>query len=375
MAELLQEFTSTGSKLFYHQEAMEALRNGKGVPVTTHAMITDRCNFKCSFCSVQYRNGDTLPFSTITGYLDQLLPLGLKSIILSGGGNPILWRDSAAGKDFNDLIDYLHGQGLEIGLITNGMPMKRYPCGRTSWKTVKPETLDKCTWIRISLSGWDHPQNSIDTPDINPDTTLLGGSYVFHDQYFCPEEPRHGSVSTEEDLIRMSLTPVKVVRAMDRLPQLKQQMKDWAEHYKPGYVRLLPNCLQPDLIQERAELLREIAQELDPKIFFVQQKPPRQPKRCLKGYGHLVLNCDGFTYPCDSTVLSQDANHKFGEQWRICHWTEVSKFYAEKIRPNVPNNICPGCVFADQVDMISAIADGMPTPLPSGPPPRHINFI
>jgi MoaA/NifB/PqqE/SkfB family radical SAM enzyme len=369
MTTLLQEFTSTGSKLFFHQEAMSNLRNGKGQPIVSHIMPTDICNFKCAFCSVQHRAGDSLKMEQIVDYLNQLVPLGLKAVILSGGGNPLMYRDGKA--DFNALVEYIYGLGLEIGLITNGLPLADEH-GRMTWKGIRTSTLDMCTWIRLSLSGWDHKQDKCDTPDIDPSKTTLGGSYVLHDIYDEPADEKHGRVSTVEDVI----TPNgHVTYGLDRLPRLKEQMAEWNERYKPKYVRLLPNCLEPSMIAERSRILQGLADEIDPNVFFVQQKPPRQPKRCLKGYGHPVANCDGWVYPCDSVVLNRTAGHKFDSTWRICRMEDIGKFYAEPIRPNVPNNACPGCVFSDQVDLISAIADGMETPIPDGPQPEHINFV
>jgi MoaA/NifB/PqqE/SkfB family radical SAM enzyme len=367
--ELLQEYTSTGSKLFFHQEAMANLRNGKGQPIVSHVMPTDVCNFRCAFCSVQHRAGDSLKMEQIVDYLNQLVPLGLKAVILSGGGNPCLYRD---GKhDFNSLVEYIYGLGLEIGLITNGQPMVQ-DGDRMTWKGIRISTLDMLTWVRISLSGFDHPQDRCDTPDFDPAKTTLGGSYVLHDIYDEPADKKHQRVSTPEDVI----TPNQpVTYGVDRIPRLKEQMKEWADRYKPKYVRLLPNCLEPSLIQSRSKLLEEVAREIDPSVFFVQVKPPRQPKRCLKGYPHPVANCDGWVYPCDSVVLNRTAGHKFDSSWRICRMEDIGKFYAEPIRPNVPNNICPGCVFSDQVDLISNIADGMPTPLPDGPEPEHVSFV
>ncbi len=370
MITLTDEYTSTGSKLFWHQEALRDLRNGKGRPITTHVMCTDRCNFSCSFCSVQHRAGDTLPFAKIMDYLKQLVPLGLKSVILSGGGNPLLYRDGQA--DFNTLVEHIHGLGLEIGLITNGLPLVTVD-GRATWKGVKLSTIDKCTWIRLSLSGWDHEQDRCDTPDIDPSITTLGGSYVLHDTYDEPADKKHGRVSTLEDVI----TPgMKVVYGVDRLPGLKDRMAEWNARYHPAYVRLLPNCLEPSLIPQRIELLQRVANEIDPNVFFVQNKMPRQPAHCVKGYGHPICNADGWIYPCDSTVLSRTAGHKFGSAWRICRMEDIGKFYAEPVRANVPNNICEACVFSDQVDLIAGIADGsVPIEAPVGPPPQHVNFV
>src|SRR5262245_47390649 len=116
--ELIDEFTSTGRKFWNHPEALKALKDGKPRPIVSHIMPTDTCQHTCSFCSVQTRDGNSLRMEEITGYVAQLLPLGLKAIIISGGGNPILY------KQFDEMVDYLYSNGLKIGLITNGMPLK-----------------------------------------------------------------------------------------------------------------------------------------------------------------------------------------------------------------------------------------------------------
>jgi tRNA A37 methylthiotransferase MiaB len=59
---LASSFTSTGEKLFHHQAAMQALRDGKGLPIHAWLAAHDLCNHKCAFCSVGERAGDNLPF-------------------------------------------------------------------------------------------------------------------------------------------------------------------------------------------------------------------------------------------------------------------------------------------------------------------------
>ena len=169
---MIDTFTSTGAKFFAHQEAMTKLRNGRGQPIVTHVMLTDVCNHTCAFCSVQHRAGDSLRFDDVLTYLDILQKYGLKAVILSGGGNPILYRCKETGKNFNDVVDAIHKRGLEIGLITNGMPLKLHDhfvyyemgirrIGRESWVTVRPSTLDKLAWVRISMAGLDHDENEV----------------------------------------------------------------------------------------------------------------------------------------------------------------------------------------------------------------------
>lgn len=395
MIELKESFTSTGEKLFWHQEAMQALRDGSGKPIHAWLAAHDICNHKCTFCSVGERPGDVLSFNVIKPYFETLAKLGLKAVTLSGGGNSILYKCRETGADFNDLVDFLYGLGLQIGVITNGMPMKEYegfrmegrfknasenePAAvwrnRVSWKCVRPETLDKMTWCRISMSGLDHnhKEQEVFVPDFDHSKTTLGFSWIMSDSY---EEPthKHGWVSTPEDIV----TPMdnrKTISALDRLPWIEEQIAFYVAQHKPAYVRLLANCLQPQMIHERHRILSEMAGRINPSVVFSQNKPPRQPQKCWKVLPHPCLNACGGVFACDSVVLNQTAGHKFANPWRICEAAQIGELYADPSKFKMPDGICPGCVFADQVDFIHAVVGGMETPIPSGPAPSHLAFV
>lgn len=369
---MLDTFTSTGAKFFAHQDAMANLRNGRGQPITTHVMLTDVCNHKCAFCSVQKRAGDSLPFDVVLRYIDTLLQYGLKSVILSGGGNPILYRR------FNDVVDELHSRGLEIGLITNGMPMKAYN-GRTSWKAVRPETLDKLAWVRVSMAGLDHDEGKVYVPDIDQKRTTLGFSYVAHDVYWEPSDPYHGKVSTQKDLLSEARPPDWSFDS--RFSALTAAIDFYIELYNPRYVRLLPNCLEPDKIADRCSKLQAMADELnrgaDREVAFVQNKPPKAPKACYLGYIHPVLNTDGYVYPCDSCVLNDAADHQFANPWRVCRWDEVAQLYEQPVRSLItdPGKTCPGCVFHRSNALLGAVVDGTADLTPPSENLEHRNFV
>lgn len=371
MATALEQFTSTGLKFFLHQEAMENLRAGKGQPIVSHVMLTDSCQHSCAFCSVATREGNSLTMNQVREYLEQLVPIGLKSVILSGGGNPILFRCKETRSDFNDAVDLIHGMGLKIGVITNGMPMKDYG-GRKSWVSVRPETLDKCTWIRISMSGLDHQEQTVFVPDIDPSKTTLGYSYVYHDIYEEPMEPNHGKVSTLEDLQSdVHKKPGKTRLGRNRLPWLTRKIKEYVDTTNPVYVRLLPNCLQPSLIPERCIELQAMADEINPDIAFVQAKPPRAPNRCFLGYVHPVLNSDYNVFPCDSVCLASAAlnkgEHKFASPWVICRGDEIGEYFSKPVHSMVDSQrLCGGCVFAQSNDILAGVVDGGETPYPAG---------
>lgn len=379
---LKDNFTSSGAKLFYHQETMRKLQNGQGQPIVTHLMPTDTCQHTCAFCSVQTRAGNSLPLADMAAYLDILVGYGLKAVILSGGGNPLLYRCPITGADFNALVAMIAGKGLDIGLITNGMPLQTYESGRRSWRRLSPELLDMLTWVRISMSGLDHKEEQVFVPDIDPTKTTLGFSYVYHDLYDCPEEPNHGKVSTQGDLIRfadLGLVGAKAptIRGSDRLPRLTQQLGHYVEQHRPRYVRLVPNCLEPWLIGERCLELKQVAESIDPEVVFVQYKPPAAPNACYLGYVHPVLNSDGYVYPCDSCVLNEKAGHKFANPWRVCHWSEVARLYEEPVRSLVdPKKLCPGCVFTTSNLLLERVVDGsIPLSEMQSGPVEHPNFV
>lgn len=383
--ELDTSFTSTGAKLFHHQEAMQALRDGRGRPISAWCAPTDVCNHRCAFCSVGERVGDVLRFSQIKNFIDQLVPRGLKSITFSGGGNPLIYRCKESGATIEDVIEYAHDQGLEVAMITNGMPLAAYhdPSKdgilhedsqgyRKSWKNLSPRHLDMLTWCRISMSGLDHnhKEQEVFVPDFDPAKTALGFSWIMSDSY---EEPthKHGWVSTPEDV----KTPGgKFINAEDRLPWIEERIRHYVEKHNPRYVRLLTNCLQPERIEHRHAVLQEMAARINPAIVFSQNKPPRQPKKCFKVLTRPCLNADGWVYPCDSVVLNRTAGHKFDSVWRVCPGAEVGQMLDHPEKYQMPDNVCAGCVFADQVDLINDIVGGRETPLPSDPV-SHVNFV
>lgn len=399
--ELDTSFTSTGEKLFAHQEAMQALRDGRGMPISCWVAPTDVCNHKCAFCSVGERVGDSLRFTQITEFLIQLTERGLKSVTFSGGGNPLLYRCKESGKTLEDCIRFANSLGLECALITNGMPLVSYPVSapihngmtldvqmfRKSWRNLSPEALDMLTWCRISMSGLDHnhKEQEVFVPDFDPSKTSLGFSWIMSDSY---EEPthKHGWVSTPDDVKTIDMPtdqPRNFLRdfhgesvvAEDRLPWIESQIKAYVEKHNPRYVRLLSNCLQPDLIPHRHKILSDMALRIDPSRVFSQNKPPRQPKKCFKVLTRPCLNADSFCYSCDSVVLNRDADHKFGSKWRLCRWDQIGDLLDHPEKYVMPDGICGGCVFADQVDLINDIVvNGAQTPEPRGHI-DHVNFV
>lgn len=192
----------------------------------------------------------------------------------------------------------------------------------------------------------------------------------------------HGKVSRPLDLIskRKEDTPADIYFE-ERIDELTKQIKSYVKRYNPRYVRLLPNCLEPELIRCRCTQLEAMAKVInfavDREVAFVQQKPPAAPKACYLGYIHPVLNCDGYVYPCDSCVLNESAGHKFANPWRICHWRDIGDIYEKPVRSLIedPAKTCPGCVFTGSNELLRGVVEGTIQLTPPKEKPVHLNFV
>jgi MoaA/NifB/PqqE/SkfB family radical SAM enzyme len=99
-------------------DAIAANRPTRG-PVHAELDLTDRCNVACYFCNQQdLRTKDSIPLPRLTDLIDELQSTGLKSVRLSGGGDPLFH------KDVLNVMDHLDKRGVIIdNLTTNGVAL------------------------------------------------------------------------------------------------------------------------------------------------------------------------------------------------------------------------------------------------------------
>jgi len=135
----------TSIKLLHHfDKVSEFLTSGFTTPVMWELDLTYSCNHNCIGCYDFGAGGrisdgiQSLDLNTAKNYVDQIYDLGAKSICLTGGGEPLLF------KDLIDIIVYIKNKGLEISLTTNGSKLN---------KENIPVILNNCTWVRISLDA------------------------------------------------------------------------------------------------------------------------------------------------------------------------------------------------------------------------------
>ncbi|HUP60068.1 MAG TPA: radical SAM/SPASM domain-containing protein [Thermoanaerobaculia bacterium] len=88
-------------------------------PVHAELDLTDRCNVACYFCNQQdLRTKESIPLPKLTDLIDELAEGGLKSVRLSGGGDPLFHRDVV------HVMDHLAKRNVVIdNLTTNGVAL------------------------------------------------------------------------------------------------------------------------------------------------------------------------------------------------------------------------------------------------------------
>lgn len=131
--------------------------------------ITVACNFACDHCVDKkiLNNGNKFTLDEIRSTIKTLSSNGLKSIILIGGGEPLLHPQ------FEEVVRYIKSLKLQLGIVTNGSNIS---------KLIKiAHCLGEKDWIRFSLdAGTDatfqaihKPKNTLNLTEICSDVKRI----------------------------------------------------------------------------------------------------------------------------------------------------------------------------------------------------------
>lgn len=123
-------------------------------PVSINLDITLACNYSCAYCvdSKILNKNDKFSQEEVYNITKVLSSNGLKSIILIGGGEPVLHPQ------FESIVRYIKSLGLQLGIATNGSNIS---------KLIKiSNCLKERDWIRFSLdAGSDKTFQKIHKPN------------------------------------------------------------------------------------------------------------------------------------------------------------------------------------------------------------------
>lgn len=133
-------------KIFHHQDKLDKLRNeARFSPVQVSLVPTNKCNQSCKYCiyrmeeygDKEFNVREEIPFEKLSEILTDCAEMGVKSIQISGGGEPTIYPQ------FKKLLERIIDLGLEFALITNG----------TRINDNMIPLLSQAQWIRFSLDA------------------------------------------------------------------------------------------------------------------------------------------------------------------------------------------------------------------------------
>jgi hypothetical protein len=245
-AEYTQKYSTFGDKLLQHTDVLYSIQNFRVFkPITIQVAPNEFCDSDCPFCSVADRPLKSyMPWNKLQKLLSDFKYLGAKSLELSGGGNPLLYRDKEFKKDINDVIDFAYKLGYEIGIITNS----------SSFQRLRQDVFDKIKWIRVSLIQLDEGVEPEQYDFCSFPYSKLGFSYIIYDT---------GGVADELSRTKKIYTGTSAdtIKRIARLVELHSNIK---------FVRIAGNCLIKGNNAAIRDKYKSILDEIDQhhKIFI-----------------------------------------------------------------------------------------------------------
>lgn len=301
----LNTFTSTGSKILHHPDFFKSIKNdGHIKPISIQLAPTSVCQLKCNFCSNANRQtNESLSFEDVEKILSDFKTLGAKTVEFTGGGDPCLYTY------INQAIALANSLGYKIGLITNGVALKK----------IHDEHLLKLTWIRVSMNALEYVRD-LDFPEI-PESTTLGFSYVMN-----------------------KFTNTEIFNRIDK----------YTEKYNPEYIRVVPDCQTDEKTQEENNKKYSKLIESFGGKYFYQTKKFQRPDKCWWGYVKPFVLHNRYVYPCSSVVLNSDSEEQFHSKYQWYNIDNIFEMYGTRQAP-FDNKSCDHCVFTNQNNVVESL--------------------
>ena len=322
-----QNYSTFGDKLLQHTDVLYSIQNEREFkPITIQLAPTEACDSKCPFCSVAKRPvNQKIPFEKIEKGLKEFRELGAKALEITGGGNPLIYRDGK--KNINDVIELAYDLGYDIGVITNSEVLKRH---------IRPENEEKLKWIRVSLIKLDEGKNPEDYDFDGFPISKIGFSYIIYDG------------TTVESLER-------IAKLIDLNPDIK-------------FVRIAPDCLTEDSLTIKDDW-GDILDRLDKykKIFIkeINDNFHPYPNKCFVGMIRPYWVWNGVCI-CTSHVLK---NRVYHDDWKLCGhddiketWKKMNDRFKNGENPYDidVNNKCWHCYYYNNNKLLNTVVSELP---------------
>lgn len=297
----MNKFHFDGHKLIYHMDRVyDHFRDGKRIyPLHIDLGATKACNAKCVYCYGIFQNmaGDIMPKESLLNIFDTAPGLGIKSITVTGDGeptlNPAMYEALVLGKS----------KGLDIGFATNGIAL--------NMNKIRV-LLESCVWVRFNLSAvhsesyhkihgvneWGRVRQNIEQmvqmKSIIKSNCTIGFQMVLIPDALdevIPEAKMAVALGVDYFVIKQFSDP--------GCKEMSQFSLDWYDN--PGVMDIL----------KQAEALSNDTTKIVPKYDMIHSKGIRQYDRCVDCALLFQISGSSKCYPCG--YLFGDDRYCYGD--------------------------------------------------------------
>ena len=330
------------------REIIAGIVSGKATrgPVHAEIDITDRCNVACYFCNQQdVRTKDQISLPHLTRLVDELAAGGLRSIRMSGGGDPLFHHAIL------EFLDHLHSRGIVIdNLTTNGALLgpeiaRRLVAHRAREVIFSLNAVDEPDYRRMmqaqpatfhrvtdNVRGLVQERSDADTPSVVVQFLI--------DRLNYRELPRMYDLGQSLGADRIAISNVVDI-PLERINQERLLRPDDVNELRPYLAEILGRDKTHGRLQlyfpfqQWNVLMAELKQDAGypPEEVRFPTAPSYQEKNghCFFSWYTATIRGNGDIYPCcllmlpDYKPLGNAINGKFVDHWNGPAFTQMRK--------------------------------------------------
>jgi len=283
-----------GIKILSCYDRIKQISKGKiPLPKTIEFFVSNRCNHNCIDChsKVLHRlNPKFLKLKKFKEIIDEISRVGVEGIEISGGGEPLLHPDII------EMIKYSNSKRIKVGLITNGINIKR--------EMIRP-LISNLLFIRFALDAADretyqkiHGQDDY--------TTLLNNIRIL-----VREQKRDGSkVSIGLKFLASKINYKEILKASILAKELK------VDYIRFRRIRSSIYELSDSELKEVDNLMKK-ANVLNSNKFQILDSTQHLPleTKCYLTPLHPCIDASGEVYLC-YYFQNRMCSHRIGDLYR-----------------------------------------------------------
>lgn len=326
-------------KVLAHSAKIEQIVSG-GIPLPVEWVIypSNVCGYQCGHCIMareQVDHKNTLSEEAMWKIPDDAARLGIKTVIFSGGGDPLLnrWTLLAASR--------LKSKGIKVGINNQGYLLNNpnpFDFIRYSVDAATRETYKKIHGV----DGWDRINENIS---------------------------RHSRLRDAGAKIEMGLAFLITPSNW----QETAEFVEWAQQYKPDFIHIRPAYLDADYLDAEypgggkflkdtaVPSLRELAKGLEAKyenVYFRVDKfegywTPKIYKKCRSTPLMAVTSGDGAFLVCQDRGIRREENYLRWGNYNTQSFEDI--WFSDehkKVIESIDLDKCPRCVEAAYNEII-----------------------